>query len=69
MKSFRKFILLFYFIFKIHLNAEVLNGLILFSPYYSASSKTLLISNDQTVFHIWQHEEGPSSIPYYLTAL
>ena len=66
MKSFRKFILLFYFIFKIHLNAEVLNGLILFSPYYSASSKTLLISNDQTVFHIWQHEEGPSSIPYLL---
>ena len=53
------------------INAQVFNGLTLFSSYSDDLDEdnhyTKLINNNQNVLHSWNHDRGSASMPYLLT--
>ena len=49
-----------------YLNAQVFEGLTLYSSFSDSLKKTFLIDNNENIINSWTHDNAPVSHPYLL---
>jgi len=62
----KNFVIIIFIISQLRINAQLSDGLILFSTFSIDSKNTYLIDNDKNIIQSWIHDHSPASHPYLL---